>query len=380
MSAVKDTVLNEIEKKSFYSFLCLYLGSSLIFVSLSGYWYYSAQKSALENATYYKLQHLADSISSSIINAHMMGEKLILPSVEEGYEYVLVPTKEHKVYKETYFEKDGFKTLVSAAPQKHLMIEYVVARTDSYHKNVLALQKKVSMILVLVFLAIVLISWVLSKLFMRPVRQKMLQIEQFIQDISHELNTPITALSMSSKRAMQKQVYDEKILRNISISTKQLYSIYKSLAYLNFSSQEQSPEFLELKPLLEQSIEYYAELSMAKNIKIQTNLQEAGIVAVDSRMELLFSNLLSNAIKYSMPDTAIMIELEKGRFLIKDEGVGIQAQKIKDIFKAYERNSNLAGGFGVGLSIVKDICDTYGIDIEVKSELGVGSSFILSWK
>lgn len=377
---MKDTVLNDIEKKSFYSFLFLYLGSSLIFVSLSGFWYYSAQKSALENTTYYKLQHLADKVSSLIINAHMMGEKLILPSVEDGYEYILVSTKEQKVYKQRYFEKDGFKTLVSSAPQEHLMIEYVVARTDNYHKNLLALQKKVSTILVLVFLAIAIISWILSKLFMRPVRQKMIQIEQFIQDISHELNTPITALTMSSKRALQKQAYDEKILRNISISTKQLYSIYKSLAYLNFSSKEQNPEYLELKPLLEQSIEYYAELSMAKNIKIQTNLEQAGIVAVESRIELLFSNLISNAIKYSMPNTKIMIELEKGRFLIKDEGVGIQSQKIKDIFKAYERNSNLAGGFGVGLSIVKDICDTYGIDIEVASELGVGSSFILSWK
>ena len=372
--------MNEIEKRSFYSFLFLYLGSSLVFVLLSGYWYYSAQKSALEKTTYYKLQHLADNISSLIINAHMMGKKLVLPNVEDGYEYILIPIKEHKVYKETYFEKDGFKTLVSSAPQEHLMIEYVVARTDMYHKNVLTLQKKVSTILVLVFLAIAIISWILSKLFMRPVRQKMIQIEQFIQDISHELNTPITALTMSSKRAMQKQVYDEKILRNISISTKQLYSIYKSLAYLNFSSKEQNPEYLELKPLLEQSIEYYAELSMAKNIKIQTTLENASIVAVDSRMELLFSNLISNAIKYSMPDTTITIELKKGRFLIKDEGVGIQAHKIQDIFKAYERNSNLAGGFGVGLSIVKDICDTYSIDIEVKSELGVGSSFILSWK
>jgi two-component system, OmpR family, sensor kinase len=380
MFAVKDTVLNEIEKKSFYSFLFLYLASSLLFVLLSGYWYYSAQKSALDNTTYYKLQHLADKVSSLIINAHMMGEKLILPDVEEDYEYILIPTKEHKVYKETYFQKDGFQTLVSSAPQEHLMIEYVVARTKSYHKNVLALQKNVSVILILVFLAIVIISWILSKLFMRPVHQKMIQIEQFIQDISHELNTPITALTMSSKRAMQKQVYDEKILRNISISTKQLYSIYKSLAYLNFSSKVQNPELLELKPLLEQSVEYYAELTMAKNIKIQTTLENANIVAVDSRMELLFSNLISNAIKYSMPDTTIRVELKQGRFLIKDEGVGIQAHKIQDIFKAYERNSNLAGGFGVGLSIVKEICDTYGIDIEVQSELGVGSSFILSWK
>jgi two-component system OmpR family sensor kinase len=376
---VKGTVLNSLEKKSFYSFLFLYLGSSFIFVLLSGFWYYSAQKSSLENTTYYKLQHLADTVSGLIINAHMMGTKLILPATEDGYEYIMIPTKAKKIFKENYFEKNGMKILVSSAPQEHLMIEYVVARTDSFHKNLAKLQKNVSMIMVVVFFFIVVISWILSKLFMRPVRQKMVQIEQFIQDISHELNTPITALSMSSKRALQKKVYDEKILRNISISTKQLYSIYKSLAYLNFSSQNEVVKLLELKPILVQSIEYYAELTMAKNIQIEQKLEDTHVEAVESRIELVFSNLISNAIKYSMPDTKITITLENGRFSITDEGVGIAQKKLDDIFKAYERNSNLAGGFGVGLSIVKEICDTYNISIAVKSELGNGSSFILEW-
>lgn len=377
---MKATVLNKIEKKSFYSFLFLYLGSSLIFVLLSGFWYYAAQKSSLENTTYYKLQHLADTVSGLIINAHMMGTKLILPVAEDGYKYILIPSKEHKVFQETYFEEDGMKVLVSSAPQEHLMIEYVVAKTDMFHKNLIKLQKNVATVMSLVFLSMGVISWILSKLFMRPLRQKMLQIEQFVQDISHELNTPITALSMSSKRALQKKVYDEKILRNISISTKQLYSIYKSLAYLNFSSGEQEITSLKLKPILMHSIEYYEELTMAKSIRIEQKLEDASLEAVESRIELVFSNLISNAIKYSMPDTKIVISLEKGRFSITDEGVGIAQEKVDDVFKAYERNSSLAGGFGVGLSIVKEICDTYNIRIEVQSELGVGSSFILEWE
>ena len=377
---VKGTALNSLEKRSFYSFLFLYLGSSLIFVLLSGFWYYSAQKSSLENTTYYKLQHLADTISGLIINAHMMGTKLILPSTEDGYEYIMIPIQENKVFKENYFEEDGMKILVSSAPQEHLMIEYVVARTDMFHKNLIQLQKNVAAVMSLVFLSMGIISWILSKLFMRPVRQKMVQIEQFVQDISHELNTPITALSMSSKRALQKKVYDEKILRNISISTKQLYSIYKSLTYLNFSSQEQPITSLELKPILMQSIDYYTELTMAKSIQIEQRLENASVQAVESRMELVFSNLISNAIKYSMPNTKIVIVLEEGFFSITDEGLGIGKDKLEDIFKTYERNSNLAGGFGVGLSIVKEICDTYNITIEVKSELGLGSSFILKWK
>ena len=100
--------MNSLEKKSFYSFLALYLGSSLLFVVLSGYWYFSAQKNSLENATYYKLQHLADKISSLVINAHMHSTALRLPETEKGYEYLLIPAKEQRIFNETYFLKDVF--------------------------------------------------------------------------------------------------------------------------------------------------------------------------------------------------------------------------------------------------------------------------------
>jgi len=371
--------LTKLEKKSFYSFVALYLGSSALFVLLSGYWYFSAQKNSLENTTYYKLQHMADTISGLIINAHMTSSPLVLPKMEEGYEYLLIPAKENRVFEKKYFDDNGFKILVSTAPQEHLEIEYVFVRTDEYHKELKALQTNVLIAITLIFITMVVISWMLSRLFMRPIHQKVKEIESFIQDISHELNTPITALGMSSKRAMQKKVYDEKILTNISISTKQLYSIYKSLAYLNFSDTNQESQLLNLKPILAQSIEYYSELSHAKNIQIKSDMQDSNIEAIDARVELLFSNLISNAIKYSMPDTTISIVLKDGFFSIEDEGVGIDKEKIDEIFKLYHRSSDLAGGFGVGLSIVKQICDEFKIEIDVNSTLGVGSQFRLSW-
>ncbi|WP_294963307.1 HAMP domain-containing sensor histidine kinase [Sulfurimonas sp.] len=371
--------MNKLEKKSFYSFLGLYLGSSLLFTLLSGYWYFNAQKNTLENNTYYKLQHLADRISTLVINAHMTSSDLILPDIELGYDYILIPTKDKVVFESPYFERDGLKYLVSSATQKHLAIEYVVVKTNEYNKELKTLKINVLIAIILIFIAIAVISWILSRLFMRPIHQKVKEIESFIQDISHELNTPITALGMSTSRAMQKKVYDEKILRNISISTKQLYSIYQSLAYLNFSGVKQESQILNLKPILLTSIEYYSELSHAKNIKIESSVQDAELLAIDSRVELLFSNLISNAIKYSMPDTTINIVLKEGFFSIEDEGVGMEKDKLEDIFELYKRASTQAGGFGVGLNIVKQICDEFNIKIDVNSSVDVGSKFNLHW-
>jgi two-component system OmpR family sensor kinase len=371
--------LNELEKKSFYSFVALYLGSSLLFILLSGYWYYSAQKNALENETYYKLEHIADKLSGSIINAQMRGTTLELPN-KKGFEYHLVQNgEEAKKYASGYFEKNGYKVLVSAGPQEHLNIKYVVIKTKSYFSQLHKLQKEVLFVMFLSFIAIVFISFLLSKLFMKPVHERMTQIENFIRDVSHELNTPITALKMSASRAIKKEVYDKKILTNISISTKQLESIYKSLTFLNFKEATQKEEPINLKETIEQVVEYYAELTDAKHIKVVLNLEDKSYLMLRSKAELLISNLLSNAVKYSMPETTIRLTLNNNSFIIEDEGMGIAKEKLDKIFNLYQRNSNLAGGFGVGLSIVKQICKEYDINVDVSSELEKGTKFSLKF-
>ena len=372
--------MNSLEKKSFYSFLALYVGSSFLFLMLSSFWYYTAQKNALENTTYYKLQHYSDTIGGLIINAQMHGTVLNLPKLEEGYEYFLIKSEEKREFNSGYYKKDGKSVLVSSSPQEHLDIEYVVVKTDEYHKKLETLQKSVFFVASLAFFIIVLISLLLSKLFMRPIHQKVVQIETFIQDISHELNTPITALGMSSKRAMQKGVYDEKILKNISISTKQLYAIYQSLVYLSFSAKLGEVQEINLKEIVEEVIEFYAELCFAKNIAIISNLENTFIKLDEERAKLLFSNLLSNAIKYSLPNKRITLALTKDAFIIQDEGVGIAKEMLDKIFELYERGSHVAGGFGVGLSIVKQICDEAKIKVEVISKPNQGTSFRLSWE
>ncbi|MEN4053632.1 MULTISPECIES: HAMP domain-containing sensor histidine kinase [Sulfurimonas] len=366
--------MNELERRSYYSFVALYLGSSLLFILLLGYWYYSAQKNALESEIYYKLEHIADRLSTSIINAQMKGSTLELPN-EKGFEYSLIPIEKAQEYKPGYYEKEGMKVLVSASPQEHLDVKYVVVKTDTYFKKLEDLQTLVLSVMVLSFGLVVIIAFVLSKLFLKPLHNRMVQIESFIQDVSHELNTPITALKMSASRAIKKEVYDKKILTNISISTKQLESIYKSLTFLNFKQKQEEAEMLNFKRVVQNVLAYYKELTDAKGIKIEAELEDIELEMIESRAELLVSNLLSNAIKYSMPETTISLKLTQEYFFIQDEGVGIEDKKLQEIFEMYKRDSQIAGGFGVGLSIVKQICNSFGMKIEVKSVLGKGSSF-----
>jgi len=379
--------MNDLEKRSFYSFLGLYIISSFLFLSLIGYLYYSAKKDGLENAMYYKLEHYTDSVSGEIIMAHMQGKDLKKLYVPEGIVLALIDTKGSVVEgrlveplmekKVGYFSLKGHKIFVSDAPREHLGITYVVAQSKNLKEEIKALKSSVLNVFFIVVLFVIIIAVMLSKLFIRPVRQRVQQIEHFINDVTHELNTPITSLSMATDQALKQGECSTKTMKNISISTKQLYDIYRSLTYLNFSHKKELVESLDISNILQMSVDYYTPLAEIKRIEFDVTLSPLQFTIPESRVTLLFGNLIGNAIKYSSPKSTIVITLKENVFTIKDEGIGIELSKQKEIFQKFRRGTEYSGGFGVGLSIVKSICDEYEIGVELDSALGKGTEFRL---
>ena len=146
---------------------------------------------------------------------------------------------------------------------------------------------------------------------------------------------------------------------------------------MNFSNKEETGEALDIQKVLEKSISYYEPLCGSKRIDIQSDLEKYIFTIPETQLQLLFGNLIGNAIKYSPARSTIKIELKEGIFRIKDEGIGIETTTQKEIFKKFKRGTEYSGGFGVGLSIVKSICDEYSIKIEVDSVLGKGTEFLL---
>lgn len=379
--------MNDLEKRSFHSFLGLYIVSSFLFISSIGYWYYAAQKNALENEMYYKLQHIADMKAGDIIMAHMKGTKLKESIVPDEIKLALIDTKGKVVHGKLiepftqknpgYFEVNGYNVFVSDAPKEHLDIAYVVAQSNSLLLELKTLQNTVLKVITGSSILMAIIAWILSKLFMKPIRQKVEQIERFINDVTHELNTPITALTMATSQALKQESYTQKTLKNISISTKQLYDIYSSLTYLNFSSPKEEGAVINVAESLQKSIVYYQPLCESKRITMDAELEKYIFTIPEAQLQLLFGNLIGNAIKYSPRSSTITLRLKEGIFSIKDEGIGIEHEKQKEIFKRFKRGTEYSGGFGVGLSIVKSICDEYGIEIELDSVFNEGTEFRL---
>ena len=394
--------MNELEKKSFYSFLGLYIISSFILISLVGYWYYISQKQSLENKTYYKLEHAIDKQASKIISAQMKGEEYTFVPPMDDINMMFLDTHSNVLFrvcnkpskmigdmgdsrcvlemnKLGYHVEDGYSILVSDAPKGHLGIARIIAKTEALSKETLRLQKEVVMTVALVMLVVGAVAWALSRIFMRPIRERITQVQSFIDDLTHELNTPITSLTMATEQALKSQIQTPKMLNNIAMSTKQLYSIYRSLTYLNFSQPNTPTEPIDLCVVLRENIDYHETLAQMKHIHIDATMEPSFHAIAPQQASLLFGNLISNAIKYSSANSTIIIKLSSKSFQIKDTGIGIAPDKQKQIYQKYTRATTQSGGFGIGLSIVQSICAQHNITIELDSELGEYTAFTLSF-
>jgi two-component system OmpR family sensor kinase len=138
-------------------------------------------------------------------------------------------------------------------------------------------------------------------------------------------------------------------------------------------------EEIEIKELIYDRAEYFSILAQSKHIECNLDLEEATITMDKRKLTRVIDNLISNAIKYNKRNGTVGIKLRKGMLVIWDTGIGISEENIPFMFDRYMRFNKSEGGFGVGLSIVKNILDEYGITIVVKSKEGEGTRMELSW-
>ncbi len=376
--------MNEVTSKSFWLFLTLYLGSSFIFLFSSSYWFYTAQTSVQKSSDYYKLKHISDQISTEVIKAHMMDYPFKLKSygntkvgLYDKNKQLKYGTKIQEIdFDKDYYMQDNIFTVISQGTANHLNISYVVVQSIECASSLKKIREKIFLVTTIIAIFIIVISVILAKIFLRPIKNKIQEIEEFVKDTTHELNTPITALMMSTSRVRDKKSYDEKIIQNISISTKQLYEIYSSLSYLSFESKEEDEKIM-FDDVIQESIKYFNELLERKNISLLFNKNSCQLNIAPTKAKMLINNLLSNAIKYSHPNSTISIEISQDKFKIKDEGIGIKKDKLNTIFKRFSRANSYAGGFGVGLNIVDEIVKKYNFKIKIDSQVDIGTDITI---
>ncbi len=214
------------------------------------------------------------------------------------------------------------------------------------------------------------------------------QLNRFNSDVSHELRTPLTAIRGEIETVLRHprdEAYYRKSMESILYETGQIEAIVENLLALSRYDKEsfsQSYEAVELSSLLLGVLEQYAQKIGEKEIKVDIRCLEPIVYTCNKHLvATVFSNLLDNALKYS-PDKctvrlSLCMEAEKPVFSIEDEGSGIPEEDLERITERFYRvdqsRTRQIKGFGLGLSIVKNILDLHGALLDIRSEVDRGT-------
>ena len=341
------------------------------------------------SSTKYEMMYQARKVSSQIVMAAMKNESIdrnhYLKNLKRcrfdiGYyddqkKSIYSEIPKFEAFDNNFLVKDGKCYAVLEDPSSHLGVRYIVLKEANLSAEIRALRMKIIGYLILSFIFMGIVGYFLARLFLAPVRNKIEALDRFISDTTHELNTPVSAILMTIQTL---KGCDPRKLKRLEASAKRLSTMYGSLTYrLRGEGKEQKSQDFSFSRLVEERAEYVKELVEAKHLTIKMKLDELSIRMDRESAVRLIDNLLSNAIKYSDPGGVITMAIEGKNLIVADEGIGIDKAVQEDIFKRYKRANKERGGFGIGLDIVLTICKRYGIKIDLESEKGKGSRFIL---
>lgn len=181
----------------------------------------------------------------------------------------------------------------------HLGVSYLILESKGVKKELYELKRRIFIGVALIVLFLSFVGFFLAKLFLRPLKSEIERIDQFIKDSTHELNTPISSLLMSVK-SLLKEEHNNKKLKRIEISARQISDIYNDISYLFLRDIDmRKDEDIRIDKLTESRIDYLGALIEGKRLKVHLNLELLELRIDKKRATLLVDNLLSNAIKYT---------------------------------------------------------------------------------
>lgn len=214
----------------------------------------------------------------------------------------------------------------------------------------------------------------------------------FITNISHELKTPIQALTLNSDALLEVKNEPEKVVlfaNKIKAQANRLNDLVKEI--INLSKLQDSDPLdmaheVEISDAINEAVDQCEAMAHARNVLVDiSDVNNAVVIGNREQLVMAVHNLVENAINYSSEKTRVTISTKLDsqiiEILVKDQGIGIADENLDRIFERFYRvdpaRSRATGGTGLGLSIVKHVVKNHGGEVKVWSAPGVGSTFAI---
>ena len=268
---------------------------------------------------------------------------------DSRFDMDIVPKVEESQLYELYFDNKNLYILVPLFDETNSSLE-IMYPLPKYQAQLSDIQKTLLWQFLLLSFVAILISTLFAFYALHPLRNAILLLEEFIKDIIHDLNTPITSILINLK--MMKKSEET---QSIAQSAKAIAMLHKNLdSYLKDSKFEQ--EKFMIKEVIEEQIDFFRPLY--EYLVWEIDIQDRVIHSNRNALGRIIYNLLSNACKYNTSNGFIKIESNQDSLIISNDSYGIK--NPSKVFDRFYKESDR--GLGIGLHIVDKLCKELGIE------------------
>ena len=246
-----------------------------------------------------------------------------------------------------------------------------ISLKKSYIKNTIQkIKRKFFIYYFVVLIVLIFLSALFSLYTLHPLREALLLTEEFIKDILHDFNTPISSLKLNSY-LLKKEFGNNTKISRIENSVSTILALQNNLiTYLQ--NQPLQKEKFSLKEVVKNRVDFISKIYT--DILFEFKIEDRIVMYNKEAFIRIIDNLLSNSAKYNKKNGKVYINFQDNILSIKDTGIGIK--NTDKVFKRFYKENER--GIGIGLHIVKKLCDELGIKIDIKSKIDTGTTVFLN--
>lgn len=209
------------------------------------------------------------------------------------------------------------------------------------------------------------------------------RLKEYTEHMAHEIQTPLTIIRNKTENLISDNTVMDKHSETVKIIYEETNHLSKLGTTLNLLTKIENNEFnnavnVATKPVIEKHISSVSEILKLKSLSIETDLLQKHSLFIDPILfDIIVKNLLNNAINYATSKGPIKIQTGKNRLMFTNYGEKLPFPGEK-VFERFKRNGNSRSSLGLGLALVKKICDLNNLVIEYNFNEGIHSFEITS--
>jgi len=202
----------------------------------------------------------------------------------------------------------------------------------------------------------------------RKMRIDYLNLKEFSENASHEIQTPLAVIRSKTDLLMQQKNLNKdsiNLVKSINEATTRLFKLNQGLLLISKIENQvfHDKKLVSLKRIAEIGLDNYREITQLKKIRVEINAVDEALVEMNEVLaEVMISNLLSNAVRFNIDGGFIKCHIDNKYLTFTNTGLPISANP-EDLFSRFHKNSNNPQSVGLGLSIVRKITESYGMVI-----------------